>query len=84
MNVFFKFNPGTNAEAKKKTVQFAIQLGAKGVKQLLPKLTDADSKRLMVANVATSAEAKKLVAALGQRPEVEYAELGPKRTLKDG
>jgi hypothetical protein len=83
MNVFFKFNPGTRAEAKKKTVKFAMDHGAQDVKQLLPGLTDAESKRLMVANVSSPAAAKKLIAALGKRPEVEYAELGPKRELRD-
>jgi hypothetical protein len=37
----------------------------------------------MVANVSSPAAAKKLIAALGKRPEVEYAELGPKRELRD-
>jgi hypothetical protein len=84
VHVIIKFNRGTDAAERRKTVEFAIDRGATGVQPLLPGDSDPDAKLMFVADVSTSAEAKKLMAALGRRPEVEYAELGPQRRPRDG
>lgn len=82
MHVIVKFSRGTGAAAKRKTVVFLKKHGATGVEPLFPGHPDPDARLMFVAEVATTAAAKKLAAQLNRRHEIEYAEIGPQRRPK--
>jgi hypothetical protein len=79
MNVIFKFRRGTASAAREKALNLLKKREGRGATPLFPGDPDPDSQQMFAARIASEEAARKLVAYLKRRRDIEYAELGPQR-----